>query len=40
MAYVESEFVATGTPLDVVAGSGRLATRVVKRPFYTRGSRR
>ena len=40
MAYVEAGSSAIGTPLEVVAGSSRIATRVVKRPFYTRGSRR
>jgi aminomethyltransferase len=40
MAYVETDVSALGTALDVVAGTGRIATRVVKRPFYTRGSRR
>ena len=40
MAYVETARSPLGTPLDVVAGAGRLPTRVVKRPFYTRGSRR
>ena len=40
MAYVETGVSALDTPLEVVAGAGRLATRVVKRPFYTRGSRR
>ncbi|MGH7730401.1 MAG: glycine cleavage system aminomethyltransferase GcvT [Candidatus Eiseniibacteriota bacterium] len=40
MAYVEPGAGALGTTLDVVAGSARIPTRVVKRPFYTRGSRR
>ncbi len=40
MAYVETGVSALGTTLDVVAGSSRIPTRVVKRPFYTRGSRR
>ena len=40
MAYVETSVSTLGAVLDVVAGTGRLATRVVKRPFYTRGSRR
>ena len=40
MAYVETGVSALGTRLDVVAGDSRLATKVVKRPFYTRGSRR
>jgi aminomethyltransferase len=40
MAYVETGVSVLGTPLEVVAGTSRIATRVVKRPFYTRGSRR
>jgi aminomethyltransferase len=40
MAYVESGVSALGTTLDVVAGASRIPTRIVKRPFYTRGSRR
>jgi aminomethyltransferase len=40
MAYVETGASALGTTLDVVAGASRIATRIVKRPFYTRGSRR
>jgi aminomethyltransferase len=40
MAYVETGVSALDTPLDVLAGPSRIATRVVKRPFYTRGSRR
>jgi aminomethyltransferase len=40
MAYVETGVSALGTTLEVAAGSSRIATRVVKRPFYTRGSRR
>ena len=40
MAYVEPGVSALGTTLEVVAGSSRIATRVVKRPFYTRGSRK
>ena len=40
MAYVEPGSSALGTTLEVVAGSGRIPVRVVKRPFYTRGSRR
>ncbi|HKQ56501.1 MAG TPA: glycine cleavage system aminomethyltransferase GcvT [Candidatus Eisenbacteria bacterium] len=40
MAYVESGVSAVDTPLEVVAGAGRVGTRVVKRPFYTKGSRR
>jgi aminomethyltransferase len=40
MAYVESGLSALGTQLEVVAGASRIVTRVVKRPFYTRGSRR
>jgi aminomethyltransferase len=40
IAYVETGVSALGTTLDVAAGSSRIPTRVVKRPFYTRGSRR
>jgi aminomethyltransferase len=40
IAYVETGVSALGTTLEVAAGSSRIPTRVVKRPFYTRGSRR
>ena len=40
MAYVEPGVSALGTSLEVAAGSGTIPVRVVKRPFYTRGSRR
>jgi len=40
MAYVEPGVSALGTSLEVVAGAGRIPVRVVKRPFYTHGSRR
>ncbi len=40
MAYVETGVSSLGTVLEVAAGSSRIPTRVVKRPFYTRGSRR
>ena len=40
MAYVEIGSSTPGTRLEVVAGPSRIATHVVKRPFYTRGSRR
>jgi aminomethyltransferase len=40
MAYVEAGSAALGTALEVPAGSSRIPVRVVKRPFYTRGSRR
>ncbi len=40
LAYVEAGVAAVGTGLEVAAGSSRIATRVVQRPFYTRGSRR
>jgi glycine cleavage system aminomethyltransferase T len=40
MAYLESGVSALGTALEVVAGASRIPVRVVKRPFYTRGSRR
>ena len=40
MAYVETEVSSLGTALEVVGGTSRMGTRVVTRPFYTRGSRR
>ena len=40
MGYVESALATVGTVLDAVAGETRLATRVVKPPFYTHGSRK
>ena len=40
MAYVEPSLAALGTALEVAAGSTRIPVRVVKRPFYTRGSHR
>ena len=40
MAYVEPAAGALGTALEVVAGTTRIPVRVVKRPFYTRGSHR
>ena len=40
MAYVETGASALDMRLEVVAGTGRVGTRVVKRPFYTQGSRR
>lgn len=40
MGYVEFAHRAPGTALEIVAGSTRLAARVVKRPFYTRASHR
>ena len=40
MAYVEKEFTAPETPLEVVAGSSRLAARVVAAPFWKQGSRK
>jgi aminomethyltransferase len=40
MAYVETDASALGTALDAVSGTSRIGTRVVRRPFYTRGSRR
>jgi glycine cleavage system T protein (aminomethyltransferase) len=40
MAYVETGASALDLRLDVVAGTGRVGTRVVKRPFYAQGSRR
>jgi glycine cleavage system T protein (aminomethyltransferase) len=38
MGYVETAYAKLDTSLDVVTGSTRLPVRVVKRPFYTRGS--
>jgi aminomethyltransferase len=40
LTYVESASSGIGTGLDVVAGSTRIPARVVKRPFYTRGTHR
>ena len=40
MAYIDTPLSALGTTLEVAAGSSRIPTHVVKRPFYTRGSRR
>jgi aminomethyltransferase len=40
MAYVESAASAVGTAVEVVAGATRIGARVVKRPFYTRGTHR
>ncbi len=40
MAYVEPGLATLGQTIDVVAGSTRIAARVVKRPFYTQGSHR
>jgi aminomethyltransferase len=40
MAYVEAEYSALGTSVEVVAGGTRIPARVVRRPFYTRGSHR
>ncbi len=40
MAYVAAEVAALGTSLDVVAGEARLPARVVRRPFYTKGTKR
>jgi len=40
MAYVESAASAVGSTVEVVAGATRIAARVVKRPFYTRGTHR
>jgi aminomethyltransferase len=40
MAYVESAHAPLGTVLDVDAGRSHFAARVVRRPFYTQGSRR
>jgi aminomethyltransferase len=40
MAYVATDVAAPGTQLEVIAGPSRIGARIVKRPFYTRGSRR
>ena len=40
MAYVDVGSSAVGTGVEVVAGATRIPARVVKRPFYTRGSHR
>jgi aminomethyltransferase len=40
MGYVESANAKVGTPLEIDAGSSRLAARVTARPFHTRGSHR
>jgi aminomethyltransferase len=40
MAYVEVSGTADGTALEVDAGRSQFPARVVKRPFYTQGSRR
>jgi aminomethyltransferase len=40
LAYVTSDAAAIGTEVEVIAGTSRIAARVVKRPFYTRGSHR
>ena len=40
MGYVEVAHAATGTSLEIMAGSTALSARVTARPFYTRGSHR
>ena len=40
MGYVEKDFAAVGTPLEIAAGPSRLPARVVARPFWTLGSHR
>ena len=40
MGYVELALAATGTALEIEAGSAKLAARVTARPFYTRGTHR
>lgn len=40
LGYVETAFARPDTPLDIVAGTSRLAGRVTPLPFYTKGSRR
>jgi aminomethyltransferase len=39
MAYVNQASAAIGGTLEVDAGRSRLSARIVKKPFYTRGSR-
>ncbi len=39
MGYVETALAREGTELAIAAGETRLAARVAKRPFWTRGSR-
>ena len=40
MGYVETAFATPGGALDIVAGSSKLPARIVKLPFYKRGSRK
>ncbi len=40
LAYVETALAKAGTMFEVAAGTSRLPARVVKTPFWTRGSRR
>jgi aminomethyltransferase len=40
MGYVETALAASGTALEIEAGSTMLAARVTARPFYTRGTHR
>ena len=40
MGYVETAHAALGTALEATAGTTRIPVRVVKRPFYPRGSHR
>jgi aminomethyltransferase len=40
LGYVETALAKADTPLDIVAGTSRLAGRVTPVPFYTKGSRR
>jgi aminomethyltransferase len=40
MAYVETAASVIGAAVEVVAGTARIPARVVKRPFYTRGTHR
>lgn len=40
MGYVETALAATGTALEIEAGSTTLTARVTARPFYTRGTHR
>ncbi|HET7224946.1 MAG TPA: glycine cleavage system aminomethyltransferase GcvT [Candidatus Eisenbacteria bacterium] len=40
MGYVEPAYARLGTPLEIAANGARLDAKVVKRPFWTHGSRR
>jgi aminomethyltransferase len=40
LAYVETALASPGSTLEIDAGGTRLAARVVRTPFWTRGSRK